>query len=223
MGVEQGERDMWQPFFLTIEVAFLSTMMSFVAGVLLAYFVWRRQHGKAIFDAVLALPMVLPPTAVGFFLLLLFGKQSIIGAFLIEHGIPVVFTFKAAFVVSFPLLYRTVRASFAAIDRDLLGAARTLGVSELHVFFRVLLPLAKEGILAGVILSFARSVGEFGATMMVAGNIPGVTRTMATALYAAVQANDYELAYLWAGSLVALSLGFILLMNVYLLRAYSKT
>ena len=223
MGVEQEERDMWQPFFLTIEVAFLSTMMSFVAGVLLAYFVWRRQHGKAIFDAVLALPMVLPPTAVGFFLLLLFGKQSIIGAFLIEHGIPVVFTFKAAFVVSFPLLYRTVRASFAAIDRDLLGAARTLGVSELHVFFRVLLPLAKEGILAGVILSFARSVGEFGATMMVAGNIPGVTRTMATALYAAVQANDYELAYLWAGSLVALSLGFILLMNVYLLRAYSKT
>ena len=214
---------MWQPFFLTSEVAFLSTMMSFVAGVLLAYFVWRRQHGKAIFDAVLALPMVLPPTAVGFFLLLLFGKQSIIGAFLIEHGIPVVFTFKAAFVVSFPLLYRTVRASFAAIDRDLLGAARTLGVSELHVFFRVLLPLAKEGILAGVILSFARSVGEFGATMMVAGNIPGVTRTMATALYAAVQANDYELAYLWAGSLVALSLGFILLMNVYLLRAYSKT
>ena len=149
-----------------------------------------------------------------FFLLLLFGKQSTIGAFLIEHGIPVVFTFKAAFVVSFPLLYRTVRASFAAIDRDLLGAARTLGVSELHVFFRVLLPLAKEGILAGVILSFARSVGEFGATMMVAGNIPGVTRTMATALYAAVQANDYELAYLWAGSLVALSLGFILLMNV---------
>ena len=90
-------------------------------------------------------------------------------------------------------------------------------------FFRVLLPLAKEGIFAGVILSFARSVGEFGATMMVAGNIPGVTRTMATALYAAVQANDYELAYLWAGSLVALSLGFILLMNVYLLRAYSKT
>ena len=214
---------MWQPFFLTIEVAFLSTMLSFVAGVLLAYFVWRRQHGKAIFDAVLALPMVLPPTAVGFFLLLLFGKQSIIGAFLIEHGIPVVFTFKAAFVVSFPLLYRTVRASFAAIDRDLLGVARTLGISELHVFFRVLLPLAKEGILAGVILSFARSVGEFGATMMVAGNIPGVTRTMATALYAAVQANDYELAYLWAGSLVALSLGFILLMNVYLLRAYSKT
>lgn len=91
------------------------------------------------------------------------------------------------------------------------------------MFFRVLLPLAKEGILAGVILSFARSVGEFGATMMVAGNIPGVTQTMATALYAAVQANDYELAYLWAGSLVALSLGFILLMNVYLLRAYSKT
>ncbi len=218
---------MWQPFFLTIEVAFLSTMLSFVTGVLLAYFVWRRQHGEAIFDAVLALPMVLPPTAVGFFLLLLLGKQSTIGAFLIEHSIPVVFTFKAAvlaaFVVSFPLLYRTVRASFVAIDRDLLGAARTLGVSELHVFFRVLLPLAKEGILAGVILSFARSVGEFGATMMVAGNIPGVTQTMATALYAAVQANDYELAYLWAGSLVVLSLGFILLMNVYLLRAYSKT
>lgn len=151
MGVEQEERDMWQPFFLTIEVAFLSTMLSFVAGVLLAYFVWRRQHGKAIFDDVLALPMVLPPTAVGFFLLLFFGKQSTIGAFFIEHGIPVVFTFKAAVlaavVVSFPLLYRTVRASFAAIDRDLLGAARTLGISELHVFLGCCCPWQKRAFL----------------------------------------------------------------------------
>ena len=168
------------------------------------------------------LPLVLPPTVVGFFLLLLFGKRSLIGRFLLQFDITLVFTWKAAviaaIVVSLPLMYRTARGAFEQLDPNILAAARTLGVSEWRIFWYVLLPNARSGILAGLVLSFTRALGEFGATIMFAGNIPGVTQTMSTAIYAAVQANDYDLAFDWAIAIVLFSLFFVVLMNWWIAR-----
>lgn len=161
--------------------------------------------------------MVLPPTVVGFFLLLIFGKRSPIGKFLLQFDISLVFTWQAAViaavVVSLPLMYRTTRAAFEQLDPNIIYAARTLGVSEWKIFLHVLIPNARHGILAGLVLSFTRAMGEFGATIMFAGNVPGKTQTLSTAIYAAVQANDYDLATKWATVLVALSLIFIWLLN----------
>ena len=171
-------------------------------------------------DAVITLPMVLPPTVVGFFLLLVFGKRSTIGRFLLQFDITLVFTWKAAViaavVVSLPLMYRTARGAFEQLDRNIIYAARTLGVSEWRIFWHILMPNARHGILAGLVLAFTRALGEFGATIMFAGNIPGRTQTMSTAIYAAVQANDYDLAGKWAMSLVVFSLIFVLAMNIWL-------
>lgn len=207
------------PLIVTLKTAVIATLITFFAGIFLAYFVVKLKRGKTLVDAVIMLPMVLPPTVVGFFLLLLLGKRSPIGKFLLQFDINFVFTWKAAViaavVVSLPLMYRTTRGAFEQLDPNIIYAARTLGVSEWKIFWRILLPNAKQGILAGVVLSFTRAMGEFGATIMFAGNVPGKTQTMSTAIYAAVQANDYDLAFTWAVILAAMSLFFIFVMNLF--------
>lgn len=205
------------PLLITLETAAAATFVTFFAGIGLALAVVRMRRFQGLADAILTLPMVLPPTVVGFFLLLAFGRRSMVGQFLLQFDITLVFTWKAtvlaAIVVSLPLMYRTARGAFEQIDPNILAAARTLGVSEWRIVWHVLVPNARAGILAGLVLSFTRAIGEFGATILFAGNIPGVTQTMSTAIYAAVQANDYDLAFQWAMAVVLFSLFFVVLMN----------
>mgnify|MGYP000847137068 CR=1 FL=1 len=212
------------PLIISLEVAGLATVITFFVGIALAYGVLqiRSRLAGTIADAVITLPLVLPPTVVGFFLLLFLGKRSMIGSLLLEIDLPLVFTWRAAVIaaviVSLPLMYRTARGAFEAIDRNMIHAAQTLSVSNWRIFWRIVLPNARHGILAGLVLSFARALGEFGATIMFAGNIPGRTQTMSTAIYAAVQANDYDLAFRWAIIISLFSLFFIGAMNLYLKR-----
>ena len=212
------------PLIISLEVAGLVTVITFFVGIALAYGVLqiRSRLAGTIADAVITLPLVLPPTVVGFFLLLFFGKRSTIGSFLLAIDLPLVFTWRAAVIaaviVSLPLMYRTARGAFEAIDRNMIHAAQTLSVNNWRIFWRIILPNARHGILAGLVLSFARALGEFGATIMFAGNIPGRTQTMSTAIYAAVQANDYDLAFRWAIIISLFSLFFIGAMNLYLKR-----
>ena len=212
------------PLIISLEVAGLATVMTFFLGIALAYGVLqlRSRLASTIADAVITLPLVLPPTVVGFFLLLLLGKRSAIGSALLALDLPLVFTWRAAVIaaviVSLPLMYRTARGAFEGLDRNMIHAAQTLGVSNGRIFWRIIVPNARHGILAGLVLSFARALGEFGATIMFAGNIPGRTQTMSTAIYAAVQANDYDLALRWAIIISLFSLIFIGAMNLYLKR-----
>lgn len=212
------------PLIISLEVAGLATVMTFFLGIALAYGVLqlRSRLASTIADAVITLPLVLPPTVVGFFLLLLLGKRSAIGSALLALDLPLVFTWRAAVIaaviVSLPLMYRTARGAFEALDQNMIHAAQTLGVSNGRIFRRIIVPNARHGILAGLVLSFARALGEFGATIMFAGNIPGRTQTMSTAIYAAVQANDYDLALRWAIIISLFSLIFIGAMNLYLKR-----
>lgn len=208
------------PLYISLKTAGLATIITFILGIYAARFICKLKKYQGIIDGIITLPLVLPPTVVGFFLLLFLGKNSFIGQFLSLFDINIIFSWPAtvitAVVVSFPLMYRTTRGAFEQIDKDLIFAARTLGMSEEKIFWKIILPLAKSGILAGAILSFARALGEFGATIMLAGNIPGKTQTMSTAIYSAVQANDQETAFVWAGIIIIVSLIVMILMNYWL-------
>jgi molybdate transport system permease protein len=200
----------WSPVWISLATSFTATAITMVAG--LAAAAWReRRPGPAMaaFDALFILPLVLPPTVVGFFLLLLFGRNGPIGRVLLHLGARVVFSWPAtviaAVVVSFPLMYLTARASLEQVDSHVLEAARTLGASEWRVFREVALPLAWPGILAGTILAFARALGEFGATLMLAGDIPGRTATIPIAIYFAVEADDIRSAVAWCAVDVGIS------------------
>lgn len=202
------------PIWLSVETSVTATAITFVLGTATA--VWRaNKHGAgpALLDGIFLLPLVLPPTVVGFILLLVFGRNGPLGRLLLHFGATVVFswpaTVVAAAVVSFPLMYLSIRASLEQVDSNLLQAARTLGASEWRVFRRVALPLAWPGILAGTILAFARALGEFGATLMLAGSIPGRTETIPIAIYFAVEANEMHQAILWSVIDIAISLGMI--------------
>lgn len=206
------------PLFLSLRAAGIATILVVIIGIPVSYRVAYMKRGRGIVDAVCTLPMVLPPTVVGFFLLLFFGKNSMVGAWLMERGIPVVFSQTgmviASAVVSFPLLYRTARGAFEQMDETLVQAAQTLGIGKGRIFFRIVCPNCMPGILAGVILSFARAMGEFGATIMLAGNIPGKTQTAAIAVYTAMQSGNRQLAFQWALLIIGISLFFMLLLNL---------
>ncbi len=190
----------WIALALTLKVAGWATALNLVFGVATGYAMSRwRFPGRDLLDAVLTLPMVMPPTVLGYYLLVVIGSQGVLGAWLLQHfGIRLIFTWQAAVIaatiVSFPLVFKAARAAFENVDPQFEDAARTLGVSEWGVFFRVSLPLAWRGILAGLLLSFARALGEFGATLMVAGSIAGKTQTLSIAVYEAVQAGQDDTA-----------------------------
>ena len=212
------------PLIISLKTAGLSTLFIFFLGILIAWgVVSMPRRWQGLVDGILTLPLVLPPTVTGFILLLIFGKNGPIGKFLLSIGIKVVFTVTgaviAAFVVAFPLMYRTVKAAFEQIDPDLIYAGRTLGMSEMSIFRRVMIPAALPGIGAGLVLSFARALGEFGATLMLAGNLPGRTQTVSLMIYTATAAGDYELASKWVVVIVAISLSSIGLMNWWIDRS----
>lgn len=213
------------PLYISVKTAGLATVITFVLGIYVARYIRGLRRFQGIVDGIITLPLVLPPTVVGFFLLLFLGRNSFVGQFLNLFDINIIFSWPAtvitATVVSFPLMYRTTRGAFEQIDRDLIAAARTLGMSEEKIFWKIVIPLAKPGIMAGAVLSFARALGEFGATIMLAGNIPGKTQTMSTAIYAAVQANDQESAFLWAVIIIIFSLLVMMFMNYWLKKQKS--
>ncbi|NLV58267.1 MAG: molybdate ABC transporter permease subunit [Clostridiales bacterium] len=208
------------PVLISIRTSIVSICITFVLGLMVAKAVAaiRRPWIKGLLDGLCTLPMVLPPTVAGFFLLYLFGVKRPIGQFLLDYfGVKIAFSWEAtvlaAFVLSFPLMYRSARGALQQVDSSLLDAARTLGRSEMWVFFRVELPLALPGVMSGAVLAFARGLGEFGATAMIAGNIQGRTRTLPLAIYSAVaggdleSAQDYVLILLGVSLLVVLGMG----------------
>ena len=190
----------WVALALTLKVAGWATAINLVLGIAVGHAMARwRFPGRDLLDAALTLPMVMPPTVLGYYLLVVIGSQGVIGAWLLQHfGIRLIFTWQAAVIaatiVAFPLVFKAARAAFEQVDPQLEDAARTLGIGEWGVFFRVSLPLAWRGILAGLLLSFARALGEFGATLMVAGSIAGKTQTLSIAVYEAVQAGRDDTA-----------------------------
>jgi molybdate transport system permease protein len=190
----------WVTLALTLKVAGCATLINLVLGVAVGWFLARRRFiGREFVDAVLTLPLVLPPTVMGYYLLVVIGKHGWLGSWLMStFGINLIFTWQgavlAATIVAFPLVLRSARTAFEAVDPQLEQAARVLGLGEAAVFFRVTVPMAWPGILAGVLLVFARSLGEFGATLMVAGSIPGRTQTLSVAVYEAVQAGQDDMA-----------------------------
>ena len=192
--------DAWIPLVLTLKVAGIATALNMVLGVAVAYLFARKNFlGKEFLDAMLTLPMVMPPTVLGYYLLVLLGREGPIGAFLKEQfDINLIFTWQgaviAASIVSFPLVFKGARAAFESTEIYYEQAAQVLNVSDWAIFLRVTLPLAWRGILAGVLLAFARSAGEFGATLMIAGSIPGKTQTLSIAVYEAVQAGQDDVA-----------------------------
>lgn len=194
---------MWQPLLLSLRVAGLATGLSLVAGILFAALLTRWRHPAATFlDAAVNLPLVLPPTVLGYYLLVVLGARSPLGVWLDQIGLPLVFTWRgavfAASVVALPLIVQSSKAAMEAVDPKLYDVARSLGRSERSIFFSITLPLAWNGILSGAMLAFARALGEFGATLMVAGNIPGSTQTLPLAIYDAVQSGDQNMANMLA-------------------------
>ena len=209
----------WFPFWLSLRVAALSTLISTVAGVWLAYLLANRTfRGRDALDAAVTLPLVLPPTVLGYYLLVVIGRESWFGrAWEAVWGAPLVFTWQAAVLAavlhSAPLLIKSARAALESVDHDYERAARTLGASEWRLFLRVTLPLASRSILAAVGLAFARALGDFGVTIMVAGNIPGRTQTVAVAIYDAVESGNGATARALVLAVSAMALGILWLAN----------
>ncbi len=208
----------WTPLLISLKTAVPATIITFFLGIYTAHKI-RQLNARLvhILDVLLTLPLVLPPTVIGFLLLQLLGKHGLLGRTLEVSGIQIIFTRSAAViaavVVSFPLMYRSAKAAFEQVDPNLIYAARTVKLSELQIFWKVLLPIALPGVVSGAILAFARALGEFGATLMIAGNIPGKTQTMPLAIYMAIQSGDVDRAAVWAGLLLTLSFFMILSMN----------
>lgn len=218
----------FSPFILSIKTALLSTVITFFIGIFISYLI-ANYHGKlkGLLDGIITLPLILPPTVVGFFLLLLCGKNGPIGKFLAQFDFFLIFSWEAtviaAIVVSFPMMYRSSRAAFEQIDYNLIDAARTLGLSEFKIFYKIAIPLAYPGIIGGVVLTFARAMGEFGATLMLAGNIPGKTQTMPLAIFFAAEGGDMKTALLWVLIIVGFSLIMILCLNYWSERELTVT
>ena len=210
----------WSPLFISLKTGIVATIISFLLGIFVAAKVLHASPKvRAIVDGFLTLPMILPPTVAGFFLLLIFSLRRPFGSFLYEN-----FDFKvvqtwigciiAATVISFPLMYRNARAAFEQVDINLLYAGRTLGMSEFTIFWKVVLPASGPGVASGTILTFARALGEYGATSMLAGNIPGKTATISQRIAMVIQDGDYTTAGIWVTIIVVISFVIIVTMNL---------
>ncbi|EKO1911428.1 molybdate ABC transporter permease subunit [Clostridium botulinum] len=211
-----------EPIILSVRIAFISTIFTFIFGILLARVITKYNfRGKDILESLIIMPMVLPPTITGYGLLILMSRRNFIGKFLYENfGITIIFTpaaaCVAAIIVSIPLMYQSAKAAFLNIDHIYENAARTLGASEWRIFLKISFPLAWPGIVSGSVLSFARALGEFGATLMVAGNIPGKTQTIPTAIYFAVDNGYTKVANTLLGVVVVFSFVLIFSLNSWL-------
>ncbi len=214
------------PLWISLKIALVSTVFTFFLGLLAAWGVTYLRRAKHVVDGLLSIPLVLPPTVVGFLLLILFGQNSAVGQLLDNIGIRLIFTWQgaavASMVISFPVMYRGARGAIEQVDENLIYAARTLGMKEFTILRRILLPAAWPGIAAATVLSFARALGEFGATLMIAGNLPGKTRTMSIAVYTAMQGGDRSLALKWVLIIVSFSLTILILMNVLTDRGFRR-
>ena len=216
----------YSPLLISLKVSITATFITFLIGIYVAYLVTKLNKFKGLIDGVLTLPLVLPPTVVGFFLLVSLGKNCIVGKYLALYDKSVVFSLTAAVVastvVSLPLMYRTTRGAFEQLDRDIIHVAKTLGLSEHKIFLKIMLPNSFPSIMAGTVLAFARALGEFGATIMVAGNIPGKTQTMSVAVYTAVQAGNRHLAYKWVLVMAVISFVAMIIMNRFDKNQFAK-
>ncbi len=206
------------PLWISLKTTTVSTIIAFILGIYAARLVMLcNKRVKGVIDTVFTLPMVLPPTVVGFFLLVILGKRGIIGGFLYNIGVQIVFSWSAtviaATVVCFPIIYRTTRGALEQIDSNILNVARTLGMSESRIFWKIALPMAWPGIVGGIVLGFARALGEFGATLMLAGAIPGKTVTMPISIYFLSQSGDMKSAMIWVLFIVAISFFSIFFIN----------
>ena len=210
----------WSPLYISIKTGIVATFISFFLGIFAARKVLRASDKvRAVADGILTMPLVLPPTVAGFFLLLFFSRRSPLGILLSEgFGSTVVQSWLgciiAATVIAFPLMYRNARAAFEQIDANLVYAARTLGMSETRIFWTVVIPTAGPGIVSGTILTFARAMGEYGATSMLAGNIPGKTATVSQRIAMVIQDGDYVTAGVWTAVVIAIAFVFIFVMNL---------
>ena len=209
----------WSPFFITLKIGLLSTIICFFLGVGLAYVsLYMNKRIMAVFDSILTLPMVLPPTVVGFFLLLIFSRRRPVGIFLYSNfHIKIVQSFigcvLAAFIIAFPLMYKNAKSAFLQLDKNLIYAGRTLGLSEFQIFFKVVCPITSPSLFSGAILSFARAIGEYGATSMLAGNISGKTSTISQQIAYLVQNQSYLEAGIWVGIVLFIAYLIMLLME----------
>lgn len=210
----------WSPLFISLKTGVVATVISFFLGIFAARKTVKAAPGKkAVIDGILTLPMVLPPTVAGFFLLLLFSRRRLLGGFLFEEfGFKVVQTWLgcviAATVIAFPLMYRNARAAMEQIDVNLVYAGRTLGMSDMKIFWKIVVPTAGPGIASGTILTFARALGEYGATTMLAGNIPGKTGTISQKIAMVIQDGDYLTAGIWVIIVMMIAFAVIFLMNL---------
>ncbi len=219
----------WSPLIISLKTGVIATVISFFLGIYVARLVMRsKSRTRAIIDGILTLPMVLPPTVAGFILLLVFSVNRPFGSMLYStFDIRVVHSFLgciiAATVIAFPLMYRNARAAYEQVDENLIYAAKTLGMSNSKIFWRVVLPNAKHGIIAGIVLTFARAMGEYGATAMLAGNIPGKTGTISQRIAMVVQNGDYKDAGFWVGILLVVSFIVIITFNLIANRKHRNT
>lgn len=210
----------WSPLFISLKTGVVATVISFFLGIFAARKTVKAAPGKkTVIDGILTLPMVLPPTVAGFFLLLLFSRRRLLGGFLFEEfGFKVVQTWLgcviAATVIAFPLMYRNARAAMEQIDVNLVYAGRTLGMSDMKIFWKIVVPTAGPGIASGTILTFARALGEYGATSMLAGNIPGKTGTISQKIAMVIQDGDYLTAGIWVIIVMMIAFAVIFLMNL---------
>ena len=205
----------WSPLFISLKTGILATVLTFFLGIGAARLIMTA---KSIVDGILTLPLVLPPTVAGFFLLLIFSLRRPFGKFLFEEfNIKMVQTWPgcviAAFVIAFPLMYRNARAAFEQVDVDMIHAGRTLGLSERKIFWKIIVPIAAPGLASGTVLAFARAIGEYGATAMLAGNILGKTRTVSVAIASEVAAGNWDTAGFWVCVIVILSFFIVAVIN----------
>lgn len=217
------------PIWISMKTSIVTIFITFFLGILAARWVLCRksEQTKVILDGILTMPLVLPPTVAGFFLLYIFGSYGPVGKFF-YHNLHIKIAFSwgatvlAAVVISFPLMYRSARGALEQIDKDLIYAARTLGMGEWTIFWKIMIPNGLPGIISGGVLAFARGLGEFGATAMIAGNIPGRTRTLPLAVYAEVAAGNMDLAYQYVLVIIIISFVMVMAMNIYLFLEKKK-